>query len=321
MKHAKPVRTLLAVVMFLGASPALLRGQATTQPLPATQPATQSANSEFLRFVDNGKLGGRLETADVTYANKAGVKVCLVSAVHIGEKAYFEGLNKNFAGFDAVLYEMVKAKGADVPQPGQQAKSDHGIAQFQRFLNDTLGLEYQLDQINYTKTNFIHADLDAETFAKMQEQRGESFATLMMRSMMQAMSRPPKANETSEQMLADLVGLVTRPDAERQMRLLLARQLGQLEESALGLDGPDGSVIVTERNKAALKVLDQTMAAGGKKSIAIFYGAAHMPDMAKRLAERGFTKVDTQWRLAWDVTIRADQPSAIEQLLNDLFQE
>lgn len=311
------------IVMIAFMTAAVVRGQATPLPLPATQPAaTHAASSDFLRFVDHGKLGGKLETADVVYRNAAGARVSLVSAVHIGEKDYYQGLNKAFADYDAVLYELVKQKDAPVPQPVQPGegprKSDHAIAQFQRILNEALGLEYQLDQIDYTRANFVHADLDAETFQKMQAERGENFATIMLRSMMQAMSRPPNAAEAPEQMLGDLIGMVTRPDAERQMRLLMARQLGRMEEQALGLDGPNGSVIITERNKAALLVMDATIKAG-KKNIAIFYGAAHMPDMAKRLSERGFNKVETHWRTAWDVTIRRDQPSMIEGLLNDLF--
>jgi hypothetical protein len=88
----------------------------------------------------------------------------------------------------------------------------------------------------------------------------------------------------------------------------------------MGLDGPGGSVILTERNKAAIGALDSTMKSG-KKDLAIFYGAAHMPDMAKRLSERGFSPIATEWRMAWDLTIRSDEPSAIEKALLDGFRE
>jgi len=79
-------------------------------------------------------------------------------------------------------------------------------------------------------------------------------------------------------------------------------------------------VIVTERNKAAIEVLKKTMAAG-KKKISIFYGAAHMPDMARRLEEMGFKAVRTDWQMAWDLAIRGDQPSMAEKMLRDLFEE
>ncbi|HTW94396.1 MAG TPA: hypothetical protein VMD30_06375, partial [Tepidisphaeraceae bacterium] len=105
---------------------------------------------------------------------------------------------------------------------------------------------------------------------------------------------------------------------ERQFKLVIARQLGDMEADAMGLNGPDGSVIVTERNKQAIRVLQQEMA-DGKKNLAIFYGAAHMPDMSQRLADLGFHPVSTQWRMAWDLTIRPDQPSLVEKALDNLI--
>ena len=71
-----------------------------------------------------------------------------------------------------------------------------------------------------------------------------------------------------------------------------------------------------ERNKAAMNVLSDTIAQG-KKKISLFYGAAHMPDFAKRLEAMGFKPVATEWRMAWDLKIRDDQPSAIEEFILD----
>jgi hypothetical protein len=66
-------------------------------------------------------------------------------------------------------------------------------------------------------------------------------------------------------------------------------------------------------------VLDETIKAG-KKKIAIFYGAAHMSDLSKRVREMGFKPAGAvEWKAAWDLRIRADQPSAIEKLLNDVI--
>src|SRR5688572_21859771 len=209
--------------------------------------------SEFMRFVDQGTTGGRLETADVVFVNDAGAVVRLVSAVHIGEGAYFKGLADSFKERDCVLYELVKSKDAAVPVPGVEREASNAIGQLQVFLKDTLNLEFQLDQIDYSAPNFVHADLDAETFTKMQEERGETFAQLMLQQLMKAMTAPPPNVDpaAADEALEDLVRMFTRPDMERQVKLFVAKQLGQMEEHALGLDGPNGSVIVTERNKAA----------------------------------------------------------------------
>ena len=278
--------------------------------------------SGFMRFVDQGPTGGRLETADVVFVNDAGAVVRLVSAVHIGEASYFKGLADSFKERDCVLYELVKPKDAAVPMPGVPRESTNAIAQLQGFLKDTLNLQFQLDQIDYSAPNFVHADLDAETFTKMQEERGETFAQLMLQQLMKAMTTPPPAAmdpAAADEALEDLVRMFTRPDMERQVKLFVAKQLGQMEEHALGLDGPNGSVIVTERNKAAMKVLENVLK-DGKKDVAIFYGAAHMPDFAERLSAMGFKPVATEWRMAWDLTIRYDEPSAVEKVLMDMLK-
>src|ERR1700723_3206451 len=111
---------------------------------PATQPVTRPAeHTQFIRFVDDGNGGGKLQTAIVTYKNADGVTVHLVSAVHVGEKPYYEELNKTFESYDALLYELVKPKGARPPAPGE--KSQSGVSTFQRLLKDMLSLDFQLD--------------------------------------------------------------------------------------------------------------------------------------------------------------------------------
>ncbi len=140
----------------------------------------------------------------------------------------------------------------------------------------------------------------------------------MLHQLIKALTDPPTTQPaTADDSDVDLITVLTRPDAERQLKVVIARQLGQMDLSAMGLDGPGGSVLVTERNKAALSTLSDSITAG-KKNLAIFYGAAHMPDMTKRLEALGFSPVSTQWNLAWDLTIRPDQPSAMEKLMRNL---
>lgn len=319
-------RLRLICLVLCSFSPLTLAGPAT-QPadIGKASPAARDGREEqdrYLRYVDQNGAGARLETADVVFVNDQGAVVRLVSAVHIGEASYFKGLSDSFAQRDAVLYEMVKPRDADVPQAGNPDNASRSaVSELQRFLKDSLNLEFQLDQIDYTRPNLIHADLDVETFQKMQAERGESFATLMLQQLIRAMSHPqePASPQDADQAIEDLVKMVTRPDMERQIKRFIARQLGDMENHALGLDGPEGSVIVTERNKAAIKVL-QNVLKDGKKDIAIFYGAAHMPDLAERLTAMGFKPVATEWRMAWDLTIRADEPSAVEKLLMELLR-
>lgn len=296
------LKALLLIVTAMLAIP--LRGSAATN-AAATQAVSET--QKFLRFVDDGPKGARLEAAEVTYRNKAGVTLRLVSAVHIAEKSYYAALMRGFKNDDAVLYELVKSRGAAPPLKGQHG--DSSVTQLQTFLHEKLNLEYQLDEIDYRRPNFVHADLDAETFQELQQQRGESMASLLMQSMTQAMSQPGAGGGDST---AQLLTLVAAPDPERQMKLMLAQEMGDIETTVAGLGGPNGSVILTERNKQAIRVLEQQLKAG-RKHLSIFYGAAHMADLSQRVEQLGFAPVETKWQMAWDVTIRADKPSMLQK--------
>ena len=301
------------LVVFTLAPAAVVLGQGTgTNGAATTQEARKTDDEHFLRFVGDGTKGGTLETSEAIYKNDAGVTIHLVSAVHIAEAAYFQDIHSRFEGRDAVLYEMVKARDSGAPVKGQH--SDSPISKLQRFLKDQLDLSFQLDEIDYSKPNFVHADLDAETFQELQSERGESFATIMLSQILKSLSDPGSL-KTFDDEPTDISDLMTRPDGERQFKLLLGRHLGDLEKEASGLgDMLNGTVILTERNKAVIKKLDETIASG-KKDIAIFYGAAHMPDLSAQIEKKGFKLVSVKWRPAWDATIRKNEPSAFQRLV------
>lgn len=73
-----------------------------------------------------------------------------------------------------------------------------------------------------------------------------------------------------------------------------------MEKLITGIEANGGTSIIGERNRHALEVMDTEMKAG-KKRLAIFYGAAHLPDMEERLLKRGFKLHKTEWIKAWDI--------------------
>ncbi len=233
----------------------------------------------------------------VTMQDQAGREVALVSAVHVGDLAYYRKLSAALKTYDAVLYELVAPDGA-IPHAGD---TNHGgVSMLQHMLKNVLGLSFQLDAIDYSAGNFVHADLDADTFAQMQEARGESLMGLMLQSVIDQMLNP-SSDEPPELQSARLFAALVSPDRPRQLKLLLAGQFEDLDAKIENLQGPDGSVLLTERNKRAIETLTKELA-GGKKKLAIFYGAAHMRDMQKRVEELGFHVVEGKWLTAWDMT-------------------
>ncbi len=85
-----------------------------------------------------------------------------------------------------------------------------------------------------------------------------------------------------------------------------------------GLGPTIGTILIADRNKAALKVLQKEIAKG-KKKIGIFYGAAHMPDFEKRLRDDFDLKKDKEeWITAWDMKTKRVGVPPILKLLEQL---
>jgi hypothetical protein len=90
-------------------------------------------------------------------------------------------------------------------------------------------------------------------------------------------------------------------DRPRQLKIALAKQFEGMETLLEGFSGPDGSTLITERNKRALDVLEKELDKGTAK-MAIFYGAGHLAAMNKQLTERFDMKpVSVEWLEAWNL--------------------
>ena len=82
---------------------------------------------------------------------------------------------------------------------------------------------------------------------------------------------------------------------------MLASSLLDVEMFSLILEGDSGSSLVADRNARAIAVLEDRIRAGDRR-IAIFYGVAHLPDLAQRLtSDFDLTHQGTDWIDAWDL--------------------
>lgn len=150
------------------------------------------------------------------------------------------------------------------PRNSVPVKGVHGELAF------ALRLESQTSRIRYDRPGFVHADMTEEEFVP-------------------AMTKaPPLVGGTPIHVL------LRRPDYRRN-RWEMGREL---HRDTVLLKHP---VIIGQRNKVALDVLERQIGSG-KRRIAIFYGAAHMPDFEQHLISRfGMTAVRTDWVKAWDM--------------------
>jgi hypothetical protein len=276
---------------------------------PTENSPTHTDKSTYLRVVHDAQdRAVSLETAIVTFvpstAGAAGAQVDLigvdlVAAVHIADKKYYQELNKRFAGYDAVLYELVAPEGTRIPQGGRKDKrAGNVLSAVQLGMKDLLKLEFQLDQVDYTRKNFVHADLSPDQFFKSMSDRKEGFTDIFPRLLAYALAKQAQGGDGGEMQL--LMALFDK-DRSLALKRAMADEFQETEGMMTALEGPNGSTLIGERNKRALEVLKKQIAAG-KKKIAVFYGAGHMADMEKRLrGEFSMKPKDTQWLQAWDM--------------------
>ncbi len=310
MIHPVKIAFFSLGLLVISLAPAL---QAQSPPATKKPIVQKSAPTQFIRLQrDDKKEPVALETALVRYmpvGGKGDLEVDLVGAVHLGDKEYYKKLNKQFQQYDVVLYELVAQPGTVIPKGGKQ--KDDPLSLIMQVVKMVLDLELQTERIDYTKKNFVHADLSPEQMAEAIQKRGDDPMTLLLgftadvlRQMnareLESKTQPqPKAGASEPDL--DLFSLLLDQDGPKKMKRMLAQQLANVETSTGGLGPTLNNILIADRNEAAMKVFQKELAKG-KKKIAIFYGAGHMPDFEKRLRlDFGLEKKSVQWLEAWDL--------------------
>lgn len=300
----------LAGLLMIGAADQkqTLAAEPPVAPPERAQPAAEAAEeTPFTRLVrDENDEPLALETAIVRYQRQPAddVYVDLIGAIHIGDGAYYEQLNERFEQYDALLYELVAPQGTRIPK-GKGKSSLSGVGQLQSGLKDLLGLEYQLEQVDYTPENFVHADMSPDQFSQTMERRGEDAVSLIARLLAQGIVQQTKTKGKNQDL--NLLAAFLSPNRALMLRRAMAEQFDDIGQSMVAFEGPDGSTLIAERNKVCLEVLDQQLKAGVKK-IGVFYGAGHMADMERRLKDQfGLHPGDPEWIVAWDLRDDADR--------------
>lgn len=270
---------------------------------PEKQPVTKFVRLE--RDKDDELVS--MQTAIVSFSKPGendGATVDLVGAVHVGEKAYYDELNAAFAKYDVVLYELVAPKDTRIPK-GQKASNQHFAGAMQNGMKGVLELEHQLESIDYTPENMVHADMSPDDFSKSMSDRGESVLGMMFKMMGQGMAQQAKMQAKGKNSDLDMFAALFDKNRAIALKRVMAEQFENLEDTMGAFNGEKGSTIITERNKVALQKLAEQLQAG-KKRIAIFYGAGHMPHMEERLiADFGMTRTGERWLTAWDLSTPA----------------
>ncbi len=313
------VGVLLAVVVAFGLfRTTVLLAQKLTASKPAVNDAAadDSYDKEWVQVEEDEKQRaanlqtaiGRYTYSDGEFKNK--IFVDLIGAIHIGDQAYYEDLNERFTEYDALLYELVAPEGT-VIQKGARSRGDNPLGAMQNGMKDLLDLEHQLELVDYTKGNFVHADMSFEELIASMKTRDESVTKLYFRLMGQAIAEQTKqqAKGKSAEMEMLFAFMSSGEDRSRKLKVAMAGQMTEMEGLLTSFGGEKGTSLIHERNRVALEVLEEQLVSAKSKTLqapqvfGVFYGAGHLADMDRRLRDDfGMVQVDKEWLTAWDMT-------------------
>ncbi|KAJ4797962.1 thermosome subunit gamma [Rhynchospora pubera] len=303
--------------------------------------------NEFVRFIHikDGDTAGKLDFSVVRYKERLpgqtfnpNFAVDLVSVVHVGDRQYYEKLQKRLEIYDSVIYEGLRK--TDCTQKSRyfdditslDLQSIYGL---QRRLALLLSLSQQSQHLK-PRPSWKHGDLDWSTFLNLEIERKRLLATIpsvhdLLLSTLELSGLTGHALDSfswlvispfplpyivylacsgndpvlgSVDTLEDILklGIFWGPAALKfWMAWAVSSSLCSLKDLEDTAGSERTSVLIGERNKVAIKELKGAMKRG-EHSIAILYGAAHMPDFHKRLAEE-FNLVPTSmdWITAWSI--------------------
>ncbi len=248
--------------------------------------AQQPPALDFTRFVYEDFDRGGLYTATVTLT-RGRTEVDLVSVVHVADKEYYREIQRELDSCDLVFFELVA---------GAAQESIGTLSTLQRAAGEALQLSFQLNELNYQAPNMIHADLSMDEIQRILA--GSPVPPPPKEKLLERLlPRPSGDRAPAQDYFAD------NPELRRSLKVFLGQLLGDIPATLarLNLENPDErtDVLIAARNRRAMDVLTPHL--DGPSRVALLWGAAHMPDFARRLERLGFTVSRCRWHLAWKI--------------------
>jgi hypothetical protein len=258
----------------------------------AQAPAPDPAPRPFCRFVEDG-AGGHLDVMVARY-RRGDATVALHASVHVADPGHYRALQLRFRSFDVLLYELVAERDL---RPGPDLELDDGdpLSVLMNAFGNGLGLSDQLAVLDYRQPNFVHADMTpAELDAAMAAAGRSTFGELLA-------GQPEIDREAEAQRRkVDMVAAFRGGRGRHELRVMMARLMAEEERRR------KSTVLIEGRNERCLDVLRRELAAG-RARIGIYYGAAHMAHLERRLVEDlGFANTGEEWLVAWDCSPERD---------------
>jgi hypothetical protein len=236
----------------------------------------------------------------------------------LGEASYYGKIQKRLDSADLVLFEGV---GFGDKRQKKDAGNSNAVSEMQLSLARSMGLVFQLEAIRYDRAHFRNSDISSE--ALMSRLKGGPLKT-GRDGKTESEEKSKDGAERSKELMEALSGnsfvlnflgkalsfLGKDPKFRALMKLAIVETLGAIEGDVTRLaksTGPDMEkfmkVLLEDRNTIVFRDLRKVLKGKNPpKSIVVFYGAAHMPDLETRLVEKlGFQPKGDDWLVAFGV--------------------
>ncbi|XP_077237037.1 uncharacterized protein LOC143878670 [Tasmannia lanceolata] len=259
-------------------------------------------NNQFSNYVkllwSEEEERGEVQTSIISYYKQESssfslpsLQVDLVSVLNIGDKEYYEALQTELKNYDCVLFGRLEMNGVN-----PLILCGYFInACLIMLLARILGLYQQKFLIDYEHSNWYQPDLDLKTILSLEHRQGEcTLKRKLTREVWQIRG-----------LISILPGLILRAmlnirgfsknKFRSAMKVKFAKKITSLRKTAK----MDNTVLIGERNRAAMWALFEAISRGHKK-IAIFYGFVNIADFDWRLRkELELVPQKERWITAW----------------------
>jgi len=182
-------------------------------------------------------------------------------------------------------------------KPLTKREVDEAGEGIQAKLASALGLEFQLTAIDYTNPAWRNSDLSIDEVERRLEEKGASGDMLF---------KMLDGSSFSAKLLGMILGMIEKsPEMSMMAKIMMVETIAHADamlEAQPGDMAKVMEVIIVDRNTAVLDDLRRALnEEQNVKSIALFYGAGHLPDFEARLvrdfryvfdADRWYTAVD-----------------------------
>ena len=313
---------LIAALVLSGCSSA--KHSHKEKPAIAQQPYVRISKS------DSNVLALEIAVRKFVPSRGRGPAIWLTGVSHVGQSNYYATLQRHLDDQGLVLFEGI-GDHSDNSSPEENLKpasprmgpnsSVKGGASLQSEMAASLGLVFQLEVIDYSSPNFRNSDLSIEQLRQvmsaspaepgkagaaqsfetlLQMMQGDSFLNAIMRMLMSFLGSNPKLQALTKVALMESIAAMDGDPAQLRG---LPPELHQLLV-----------VLVQKRNQKVVEDLKaEIKRKKGPASVAVFFGAGHMPDLELQLREKlKYKPAEDLWLTAFSVDMRKAEVSPAE---------